>query len=205
MHKWYAATGCPGPYLGSKFPELAKRVTANLKGSTPTPTPTPTPKPTPTSSFFPAKGYWGRGDVHENVGKIASFMRKCFPSYTPAAALGNTFGPNLQGAIKEFQRRTGLEADGNVRPITLAKLKEYGFKEGSSSTPTPAPAPATLKVGDKIKIANGAKYTNGVAIPGWVLKSTLYCREIRGDVIVFSTLKTGQITGATKKSNVSKA
>ena len=20
MHKWYAATGCPGPYLGSKFP-----------------------------------------------------------------------------------------------------------------------------------------------------------------------------------------
>lgn len=30
MHKWYAATGCPGPYLGNKFPELAKRVTANL-------------------------------------------------------------------------------------------------------------------------------------------------------------------------------
>lgn len=30
MHKWYAATGCPGPYLGSKFPELAEKVNAIL-------------------------------------------------------------------------------------------------------------------------------------------------------------------------------
>ena len=30
MHKWFANTNCPGPYLGSKFPELAGRVTANL-------------------------------------------------------------------------------------------------------------------------------------------------------------------------------
>ena len=30
--------------------------------------------------------------------------------------------------LKEFQKRTGLEADGNVGPITLKKLKEYGFK-----------------------------------------------------------------------------
>lgn len=30
MHKWYAATGCPGPYLSSKFPELADKVNAIL-------------------------------------------------------------------------------------------------------------------------------------------------------------------------------
>lgn len=30
MHQWFANTNCPGPYLGSKFPELAQRVTANL-------------------------------------------------------------------------------------------------------------------------------------------------------------------------------
>lgn len=62
------------------------------------------------------------------VGKIASFLRKNYPSYTPAAALGNYFGPNLTKAVKEFQRRTGLEQDGNVGPITMAKLKSYGFK-----------------------------------------------------------------------------
>lgn len=32
MHKWFAATACPGPYLSSKFPEIAKTVNARLKG-----------------------------------------------------------------------------------------------------------------------------------------------------------------------------
>lgn len=34
MHQWFASTNCPGPYLGSKFPELAQRVTARLNTST---------------------------------------------------------------------------------------------------------------------------------------------------------------------------
>lgn len=32
MHKWFTATACPGPYLSSKFPEIAKTVNARLKG-----------------------------------------------------------------------------------------------------------------------------------------------------------------------------
>ena len=81
------------------------------------------------SSFLPAKGYFAKGDSSEKIGKIATFMRQKFPSYTDKKALGNQFGPYLFAAIKEFQRRTGLEADGNIGPITLAKLKSYGFKE----------------------------------------------------------------------------
>ena len=30
MHKWFFSTACPGPYLESKFPELAKEVTKQL-------------------------------------------------------------------------------------------------------------------------------------------------------------------------------
>lgn len=30
MHRYYAATACPGPYLADKFPELAQRVNALL-------------------------------------------------------------------------------------------------------------------------------------------------------------------------------
>lgn len=30
MHKWYDATSCPGPYLGSKFPYIAKEVNRRL-------------------------------------------------------------------------------------------------------------------------------------------------------------------------------
>ena len=30
MHKWFAATACPGPYLESKFPEIARQVNGKL-------------------------------------------------------------------------------------------------------------------------------------------------------------------------------
>lgn len=32
MHKWYQNTGCPGPYLGSKFPYIAEEVNRRLEG-----------------------------------------------------------------------------------------------------------------------------------------------------------------------------
>lgn len=65
------------------------------------------------------------------------------------------------------------------------------------------PAATAVKVGDVIKIKAGAKYIGGQAIPDWVIKSTLYAREIRsnGDV-VFSTLKTGAITGVVAAKDI---
>ena len=33
MHKWFAATGCPGPYLSSKFPYIAAEVNKRLTTS----------------------------------------------------------------------------------------------------------------------------------------------------------------------------
>lgn len=81
------------------------------------------------TSFLPSRGYFRKGDKSKNVGKIASFMRKTFPDYTSAAALGNLYGDNLIKSIKEFQKRTGLEADGCTGAKTLAMLKKYGFTE----------------------------------------------------------------------------
>lgn len=80
------------------------------------------------SGFLPAKGYWGFGDNDPRIGQLSQFMRKTFPAYTSPKALGNYYGPNIMASIKEFQRRTGLEADGNTGPKTYAKLKQYGFK-----------------------------------------------------------------------------
>lgn len=42
-HDMFAATNCPGPTLGSRFPELADTVNRILDGGEPTPEPTPTP------------------------------------------------------------------------------------------------------------------------------------------------------------------
>jgi N-acetyl-anhydromuramyl-L-alanine amidase AmpD/TusA-related sulfurtransferase len=43
MHKWFAATTCPGPYLESKFPYIANEVNKRLNSQ---PAVNPTPQPT---------------------------------------------------------------------------------------------------------------------------------------------------------------
>lgn len=100
-------------YLGCLVNPAVKTTTKETKSDT---------------SFFGKKGYFSSGDTNANIGKIADFMYKTFPAYTSKKALGNYYGPYLKGSITEFQKRTGLKADGSVGPKTLAKLKEYGFK-----------------------------------------------------------------------------
>lgn len=81
-------------------------------------------------SFLPAKGYWCRYDKDDRVAALASFMRKTFPAYTPAKALGPIYGDSLWNSIKQFQQRSGgkLYPDGMTGPKTYAELQKYGFK-----------------------------------------------------------------------------
>ena len=73
--------------------------------------------------------------------------------------------------------------------------------------PTPTPTPGTdpidkLVNGDIIQLRDGAKYTNGKAVPNWVIKSVLYYRGKNDAGIIFSTQKTGAITGVTNRQYV---
>jgi hypothetical protein len=61
-----------------------------------------------------------------------------------------------------------------------------------------------LQVGDVVKLTSNAKYKSGEAVPKWVINSELYIRELQGDNVVISTLKTGPITGAVNKKYVTK-
>lgn len=131
MHKYFSKTNCPGPYLSGKFPYIAQEVNKRLeakekKEETKT---TEEVKTAKKASFFPPRGYFKLGDYSVNVGKISSFMRRVFPSYTDKKALGNTYGQFLFSAVKEFQKRTGLNPDGYFGPLTLKELKKYGFAE----------------------------------------------------------------------------
>lgn len=122
-HSMYANTDCPGKYLLSKMDYIISEANKINNKST-----SSKPSSSSSSNFLGKRGYLKYGDSGENIGKIASFMYKTFPSYTKKAALGNYFGKNLLASIKEFQRRTGLEPDGNIGPLTLKKLVKYGFK-----------------------------------------------------------------------------
>ena len=113
-------------YVNTNFTKILNADGITWKKVTTDVVPSPTPTP---SSFLPKRGYFRLGDISPNVGKIATFMYKTFPAYTKKSALGNFYGPNLKSSITEFQRRTGLTPDGCVGPITLNKLKKYGFKE----------------------------------------------------------------------------
>lgn len=125
-HSMYAATACPGPYVKGKFQYIIDEAN-KINGGGPAPQPTP---PAPKDKFLPAKGYWGPGDNDKRVGQIAAFMRRVFPAYTSAKALGSYYGPYLKSSILQFQKRTGMsraDCDGCVGPKTLAKLRSFGF------------------------------------------------------------------------------
>lgn len=87
-------------------------------------------KATSGKSFLPAKGYWAKYDKDDRVAALASFMRKTFPAYTSAKALGPVYGDNLSKSIAEFQRRSKgtLYPDGMTGQLTYNELKKYGFK-----------------------------------------------------------------------------
>ena len=124
QHKDFSATYCAGR-IGERLQEYADKVNAmNNGGQAGVIRRKTTPATEQSGNLYRTK-FIKNSPV---IGRIAAFMYKTFPSYTKKAALGNYFGPNLTKAVKEFQRRTGLEADGNVGPITMAKLKSYGFK-----------------------------------------------------------------------------
>lgn len=53
-----------------------------------------------------------------------------------------------------------------------------------------------FEVGSAVKIAEGAVWTTGKAVPAWVIKSKMYLRGYKSDTIAsVSTLQTGAITG----------
>lgn len=72
------------------------------------------------------------------------------------------------------------------------------------STPTPTPVKKELKEGDVIKLKQGCTYYNGKSIPSWVFNKTLYYRGKNNNGVIFSTLKTGAITGVVKEENIVK-
>lgn len=103
-------------------------------------------------------------------------------------------GPYLENIIKSGKFEKDIKAAMGVTPTP-------------APTPAPSPSPSkdpidSLKEGDIIQLRDGAKYTNGKAIPNWVIKSVLYYRGKNDAGIIFSTQKTGAITGVTNRQYI---
>jgi hypothetical protein len=97
-------------------------------------------------------------------------------------------------------KNIGSKAGYNARKWTKhGKLPYVDYVEKAVETKV-----EELKVGDKVTLAADAVYYNGVKIPNWVKKMTLYVREVAKDRIVISVLKVGAITGAVHKKYLKK-
>ena len=109
----------------------------------------------------------------------------------------------------------GVVCDQNYAYVDFPAVIKAKRLNGYTNTPVtqkpvtkPVNASQTaLKIGDKVKLKAGAKYSNGQKIPVWVFEKTLYIRskELSGGVYNVSTLKTGAITGRVNKIYISKA
>lgn len=99
----------------------------------------PTPEQPKKDNFLGPRGYLKYGDKGPNVNKICLFFANNFYGYfgnsKESARIklvgknndGDFFGNYLKSWVIEFQKRTGLEPDGNIGPLTLKMLVKYGF------------------------------------------------------------------------------
>lgn len=63
-----------------------------------------------------------RGSKGAAVKRVQKHLRDVYPLYAHDLAVDGIFGPGTEAAVKEFQRRSGITADGIVGKNTWAKL-----------------------------------------------------------------------------------
>lgn len=105
--------------------------------------------------------------------------------------------------LTKFERPA--DQSDRVKKLRASYGKKYYDKFAKVNNPTSS---KNYKVGDAVKLKSTAKeYTNGVSIPNWVKKTTLYIRQIdsNGTVFLVSTEKTKKVyTGRVKATDVEK-
>lgn len=102
----------------------------------------------------------------------------------------------IEGNYSNSVKRRKLVVNGRY-------IRGFGVPKYDADT-APAPAP-TFTVGDKVKLTSDATvYGKTTRFSSWVYNSMLYVRQINGDRVVVSTLKTGAVTGAVSKKHLKK-
>ena len=117
MHKYFANTQCPGPYLEARFPDIAAQVNARL-GVEDKPVEKPVEVKAPVNTGLPELSKGSSGD---SVKALQILLIGYGFSCGECGADGD-FGSATRTAVVTFQLKNGLDADGIVGPKTWAKL-----------------------------------------------------------------------------------
>lgn len=200
VHRWFANKSCPGDWMFARMGNLANEVTKRL-GGTVTETPQQPVQPTnPPKEVtdFPATPFMVQVLVDDLNIRTQPQMGDNVTGVTGKGSFTIVEVNNGWGLLKSY-------ADKKNGYIYLANPSYVKISNSIAAAPPVAPsAPAKteLKEGDVIKLKSGATYWNGKSIPSWVFNSTLYYRGKNNQGIIFSTQKTGAITGVVLESSI---
>lgn len=138
-----------------------------------------------------------RKDVKAAMGGTSSSSNSGSSSSSSSSSSSNSNSGSSSSSAMYRIRKSWADAASQIGAYSSLENAKKAWKEGyyifDSNGNVIYPKP--LAVGSEVHLVAGATYTNGQAIPAWVINSTLYVREVRGSDIVFSTLKTGAVTG----------
>ena len=145
-------------------------------------------------------------DVRNDVAKLLGSETTTTTPSTPAAPSTSLYRVRKAWTDAASQKGAYSVLENAKKCCDQAGSGYYVFDgNGKIVYPTESAISANLNEGDVIELVSGATYWDGKAIPSWVFKSKLYCRGFRGgnkDNVIFSTLKTGAITGVVKRTSI---
>lgn len=109
---------------------------------------------------------------------------------------GCTYAINLDGGGSSQCNFNGNKITSTRKVHNLFYIIATKATTSTTTNTTSKPVEVgNLSIGQVIKLKSGAKYSSGISIPKWVINSVLYVRGFNNKGVVFSTLKTGAITG----------
>ena len=123
VHRWFANKACPGDFLYNLHPQIAAEVTKQLGGTTVSTTTTTkkTETATLTFNYLAMSGY---NNVPAQVKMLQRLLRDIQYKGKDGKELtiNSKFDANTDYAVRAFQKKNGLTADGVVGPATWKKL-----------------------------------------------------------------------------------
>lgn len=81
---------------------------------------------TPSTGATPAT--LQQGDIGAAVAKLQAWFNATYPAYSKIDLGPQRFGPQTVAVVREFQRRSGLVADGVIGPRTWSALVAAGYR-----------------------------------------------------------------------------
>ena len=198
VHRWFANKSCPGDWMFARMGNLANEVTRRLGGSVaeiPQQSVKPSNSPEEVTNF-PATPFIVEVLVDDLNIRTQPIMGDNIIGVTGKGSFTIVEVKDGWGLLKSYaDEKNGYIYLANPSYVTISNSIAV-------ETPPVTPSKAEFKDGDVIKLKAGATYYNGKSIPSWVFNSTLYYRGKNDQGIIFSTQKTGVITGVILESSI---